>query len=331
MRFNFVLFTMLATGFLLPPTHGQENGTLALTQTISLPNVQGGFNHMSVDAAHLRLFAAAPTNKTVEIVDLNTPRPSRSLEGLKPAAVRYAPEFNQLYVSRGQSLFIYDGDKFDVITSIDLQSNLDELQYNASAKQLYVGCMTPGKTGIAVIAIPQGKLIGNIPLPDKPQGIAVEQHGSRIFANMPTLKQVAVMDREKRALLHTWPLADAEGNTPLGLDEADHRLFVGTRHPAQLIVLDTATGNTIAKIDINSDADDLFYDPARKRIYISCGEGFVDVIGQRDIDHYQLLARVPTVPGARTSTFSAERKSFYLGVPRRGNLPAELRIFPTGK
>lgn len=310
----------------LPPAYGQSS-PLVLSQTIALPNVQGGFNHMSVDAEHLRLFAAAPTNKTLEIVDLRSGEPWRSLQGEKPAAARYAPEFNQLYVSRGQGVVIYDGKTLDLITTIDLESNLDELQYEAHTKRLYVGCMTAGKTGIAVIAIPEGKLIGKIELPDKPQGIAVEQNGSRIYANMPTLKQVAVMDRERRVLLNTWPLADAEGNTPLGLDEATHRLFIGTRHPAQLVVLDTATGRVVATIDTNNDADDVFYDPANKRIYVSCGEGFIDVLEQRDADHYRLIARVPTVAGARTSAFSIEGDRFYLGVPRRGDQPAELRVF----
>jgi DNA-binding beta-propeller fold protein YncE len=222
---------------------------------------------------------------------------------------------------------VYNGNTFDLIANIDLESNLDELQYDARAKRLYVGCMTIGKTGIAVIAIPEGKLLGKIPLPDKPQGIAAERNGSRIFVNMPNVKQIAVVDRDRRVLLHTWPLEDAEGNTPLGLDEAAHRLFVGTRHPAKLVVLDTDTGKSVAKIDTNSDADDLFYDPAHRRIYVSCGEGFVDVIEQLDADHYRLIARVPTVAGARTSAFSAELNSFYLGVPRRGDQPAELRIF----
>jgi len=225
---------------------------------------------------------------------------------------------------------IYNGKTFDLIASVDLESNLDELQYDAGAKRLYVGCMTPGKTGIAVIAIPEGKLIGKILLPDKPQGIAVEQNGNRIFANMPGVKQVAVMDRERLVLLNTWPLGDAEGNTPIGLDEGHHRLLVGTRHPAQLVVLDTATGSVVAKIDTNGDADDLFYNPVQKRIYVSCGEGFIDVIEQRDTDHYRLISRVPTVAGARTSAFSAELNSFYLGVPRRGDQPAELRIFKVG-
>ncbi len=305
----------------------QSPSPLALSQTIAFPDVQGGFNHMSVDAARLRLFAAMPTNTTVEIADLKAGKPGPSLKGERPAAVRYAPEFDQLYVAHAKGVSIYDGKALNLVASIDLESGVDELQYDARAKRLYAGCMTAGKTGIAVISIPEGKLVGKISLPDKEQGVIVEQGGSRIYANMPTLKQVAVMDGNKLSLVATWPLAGAEGNTPLGLDEAHHRLFVGTRRPAQAMVLDTTTGKPVARIAINSDMDDLFYDAAHKRIYVSCGEGFVDVIEQRDANHYTLIAHVATVAGARTSAFSSELNSLYVGVPRRGDQPAEIRVF----
>lgn len=320
-------FSLAAILCLLSPAHGQQGSPLVLIQTISLPSVQGGFNHISVDAAGLRLFAAAPANKTLEVVDLKDGKPWRTLAGERPAAVRFAPEFNQLYLSSGQSVYIYDGSTYGLIASIDLGSSLDELQYDARAKRLYAGCMTAGKTGVAVLSIPDGKLLGVIPLPDKPQGIAVEHAGNRIFANMPNLQQVAVMDGEKRKVVSTWQLRDGVGNVPIGLDEAHHRLFIGARTPAQLLVLDTASGKTIATVDSSSDADDLFYDAARKRIYISCGEGFIDVIDQRDPNHYQLRMRIPTVAGARTSAFSAALNRFYLAVARRGDQPAELRVF----
>jgi DNA-binding beta-propeller fold protein YncE len=286
---------------------------------------------MSADAERQRLFASAPTKKTLEVVDLKSGKPLRSLEGEKPAAALYASEFNQLYVTRGQSVFIYDAKTLDTMTSIDLQSNLDELQYDPRAKELYGGCMSEGKTGIAVIAVPEGKLLGKISLPAKPQGIAVEQNGNRIFANMPTLQQIAVLDRKKREPLQPWHLQDVKGNTPIGFDEARHRLFVGARQPARLVVIDTNNGKPVAGVDINRDTDDLYYDPGSNRIYVSCGEGFVDIIQQRDADHYQLIARISTVAGARTSTFSSQLNGFFLGVPRRGDEPAEIRVFKLGK
>jgi DNA-binding beta-propeller fold protein YncE len=309
--------------------HSQEKSPLVQSQTISVPGIHGGFNHMAVDAKRQRLFGAASANSTLEIIDLKEGKPWRTLAGEKPAAARYAPEFDQLYVSRGQSVNIYDGKTYNLITTIDIGGNLDELQYNARTGRLYVGCMSPDKTGIAVISIPDGKLLGKIVLPDKPQGIVVEQKGARVFANMPNLRQIAVMDGEKFTLLTTWQLEPGLANVPMGIDEANHRLFVGTRHPAQLLVMDSTTGKTIATTDSNADADDLFYDATRKRVYISCGEGFIAVIEQIDIDHYKLMARISTISGARTSVFSGPLQRLYLAVPRHGDQPAELRVFKT--
>jgi len=119
---------------LLVSAQGQDVGYLSLTQTIPLAHVKGGFNHMSVDAERQLLFATAPTNKTLEIVDLKSGKSLRSLDGEAPAAVRFAPEFNQLYVTRGQSVYIYDGTTFNVVTKVDLQCSLDELQYDPAAE-----------------------------------------------------------------------------------------------------------------------------------------------------------------------------------------------------
>jgi DNA-binding beta-propeller fold protein YncE len=326
MKVNWLLSSAVVLCF-LSPGFGQQNPPLSLLHTVALPNVQGGFNHISVDPGQQRVFAAAPTNGTIEVVDLKTGKALRSMEGEKPAAVRFAPEFNQLYATRGQSVYIYNGRTLDQIAKVNLESSLDELQYDPRSKQLYVGVMAADKTAIAIIGVPDGKLLGEIKLPGKPQGFIVEQKGKRIFANIPALKQIAVMDRESRTLLKPWLLAGPLGNYPIDLDEERHRLFVGCRQPARMIVFDTDSGKPVANINISGDTDDLFYDPARKRVYVSSGDGSIDVIDQRDADHYQTRGRIPTVAGARTSAFSAELNLFCLGVPRRGTQPAEIRVF----
>lgn len=308
---------------------GQETKALVLTDTIRLPKVEGGFNHMSVDAADERLFAAAPSDGTVEIVDLKLRQPWRSLQGERPAAARYAPEFGQLYVSQGESLVIYNAQTFDIVASIDLESRLDELQYDARAKELYVGTMSEGKTGIAVIAIPEGKVLAKIPLPGRPQGIAVELGGNRILANVPSRREVAVMDRARRVPLPAWPVRRVKGNTPMALDEAGHRLFLGGREPPRLVVLDSITGKEVAEVAIDNFADDMSWDAKRRRIYVSC-DGFVDVIAQEGADHYRLLGRVATAPDAATSTFSQELDSLFVGVPGGDNAPAKILVFKAG-
>jgi hypothetical protein len=107
------MLALAATLCLLLPANGQEKNPVALAKTIPLPDVPGGFNHMSVDAEHQRLFVTATTKKTLEIIDLKAGKPERSLTGDGPAAALFAPEFNQLYVSRGPNVCIYDGTSFD--------------------------------------------------------------------------------------------------------------------------------------------------------------------------------------------------------------------------
>jgi hypothetical protein len=310
---------------------GQQVPSLSLLHTVTLPNVQGGFNHMSVDPGQQRLFAAAPANGTIEVVDLKTGKALRSMEGERPAAVRFAPEFNQLYATRGQSVYICDGKTLAQVAKVSLGSSLDELQYDPVARQLFVGVMEGDKTAIAILSLPDGKRLGEIKLPGKPQAFIVEQRGKRIFANIPALKQIAVMDRDSGKLLEPWSLAGTQGNYPIDLDEERHRLFVGCRQPPRMIVFDTASGKPVANVDIGGDTDDLFYDAARKRVYVSSGDGSIDAIEQRDADHYQARRRIPTVAGARTSALSVALNVFCLGVPAHGGEAAEIRVYQGNK
>jgi hypothetical protein len=113
----------------------------------------------------------------------------------------------------------------------------------------------------------------------------------------------------------------------MALDESDRRLFIVTRRPARLLVLDTDSGKPLADYPVVADADDAFYDAAHKRVYVSGGEGFIDIFGQRDRDHYQLSSRIPTRSGARTSLFAPELNRLYLAVPQRENQGAEIRVY----
>jgi hypothetical protein len=106
----------------------------------------------------------------------------------------------------------------------------------------------------------------------------------------------------------------------MALDQSNHRLFVGTRDPPKLIVFDTkfmesGFGKVIFKVNISTDSDDIFYDSKNKIIYISSGQGFIDIFKQQDANHYELYSKIPTKAGARTSLFVPELKRIYLAVP----------------
>jgi hypothetical protein len=162
-----------------------------------------------------------------------------------------------------------------------------------------------------------------------PESFQLETTGPNIYVNLPDLKQIAVIDRGTRAIAR-WPLTP-EHNFPMALDEANHRLFVGMHEPACLAVFDMRSGHMIACVPGVQDADDLYYDAARKRIYMPGGEGFIYAFQQTDPDHYRLLARIPTALGARTAGYFGRGKKgfdrFYLAVPARADRGAEIWIY----
>lgn len=125
----------------------------------------------------------------------------------------------------------------------------------------------------------------------------------------------------------TWPIVNAQNNFPMALDETNHRLSVGTRDPPKLMIFDTNSGKVVSILDIANDADDIFYDASKKRIYVSCGEGFVNIIQQQDADHYSPIANILTAPGSRTSLFVPESHRFYLAVPHIGNQVSKILIY----
>ena len=112
----------------------------------------------------------------------------------------------------------------------------------------------------------------------------------------------------------------------MAIDSGAHRFLVVFRNPPTLMALSSQDGRIVAKIETCGDADDVFVDPKRRRVYVSCGEGVVDVLEQRDAEYRRLL-RVPTVSGARTSLFVPELDRLFVAIRAKSNEPAAIWVF----
>jgi len=160
-----------------------------------------------------------------------------------------------------------------------------------------------------------------------PESFQLEKNGTRVFINVPDKKEVQVADVAKSTTVARWPTTAATTCFPMALDEARQRLFIGCRMPARLLVFDTGSGKMVASPEIVADTDDLFYDAARSRVYVIGGQGFVDVLQQRDADHYDRIARYPTPPGTRTGLFVPEWGRLFVAVPHRGEQRSEILVY----
>lgn len=306
---------------------GQETPPLRLVGTIPLPNVEGRIDHFGIDVKGRRLFMSALGNNTVEVFDLAADKRLHTIGGVhEPQGVTYAPSSNKIFVANAADgkVRVFDGTTYKPLSVVDFGSDADDTRYDASTARLYVGY---GEGGIGVLDAATARLLGEIKVEAHPEAFEVEKGGGKIFINIPDAREIAVADWQRRAIVARWPMNEYRSNFPMALDEKDARLFVVTRRPAQFLALDASNGRIVAHVAAVGDSDDLWYDAAAKRIYISGGEGFLSVVEQQDADHYRPVAKIPTAAGARTSFFSPQLGRLYLAVPRRANHPAELRIY----
>src|SRR5277367_6663968 len=296
---------------------------LRLGTTIELPDVQGRIDHLSIDVKRQRLFVSALGNNTVEVIDLKAGKRVKTISGLQePQGVLYVPATNRLYVANAKdgSVRVFEGSSYAPLKTLDYGDDADNLRYDSDNKRIYVGYGS-GALG----EIDEGNKGGEIKLDAHPESFQLEKNSPRIFVNLPDSQKVAVIDRVKSAVVTSWPTGDAQSNFPMALDEADGRLFIVSRKPAALVVLDTRSGAVVAKLPTVGDSDDLFYDQRRKRIYVSGGEGAIAVYQQKDADHYGKIAQLETVRGARTSLFVPELSRLFLAVRQERENAAAIR------
>jgi DNA-binding beta-propeller fold protein YncE len=308
--------------------YAQDSTALTPKGRVELPNVNGRIDHFSADIKGQRLFMAALGNHTVEVMDIQSGKRLHTISDLEePQGLYYDPSTNHLFVAcaRDGTAKVFDAGTFQLLETVKFSGDADNIRYDTRGRRVVVG-FGDGALGFLDA---NGKKTGEIALDAHPESFQLEKTGTRVFVNVPDRKEIQVADLAKNALLGKWPVASASRNYPMALDEAHHRLLIGCRSPARLLVIDIETGKQTASAEIVGDTDDLFYDASKSRVYVIGGGGFVDVFDQKDADHYVRIEHLATAAGARTGFFVADWGKLFVAVPHRGEQLAEVRIFET--
>lgn len=325
-----IAFGMILLSFAGQPSfsYGQTGADdlLKLESTIAMPDVQGRIDHLAIDLKGQRLFVAALGNNTVETIDLKANKLVHTIRGLaEPQGIAYIPSANLVFVANGKdgSVRTFDASSWKMLNSVSYGDDADNLRYDPGSGHIWVGY---GGGALGEFD-EKGTKLANIKLDAHPESFQLEKDGSKIFVNLPGSRKIAVVDRKTGMISSSWGTGGPLANFPMALDEKDHRLFVVTRLPARLIVLDAESGHRIASLSVVGDCDDLFFDPRRHRIYAIGGEGGISIFQQQSADLYNEIARLKTVNGARTGFFAPELDKLYLAVRKHDSQPAEIRVY----
>jgi DNA-binding beta-propeller fold protein YncE len=312
---------------------------LKLVQKIPLPpGFEGRIDHQSVDVKGNRYFLSGLGNGTVEVIDLSSGKALHTIPGFTMAqAVLFAPDTNLIFVADGESNFlnIYDGTTYELVRSMPSLENADNLRYVPANPRYGGGGGTvmlgygEGKGSALRIMNSAGKPLSEIVLEAHPESFQVDTTpGSfQVFVNINELGYIAVADTNHRRVMEKWQVPGFKALFPMAFDEKDQRLFIASRNPPALVVLDTKSGKVVTSVEAPDGSDDLWYDAAHKRLYMSAVEGVVGVFEQRDADHYVLIAKVDSVPGSATSFFSPALNRLFVPAPPYQGQPAQVLVY----
>lgn len=278
---------------------------LVLEGKIPLSDVSGRIDHMAVDLARRRLIIAELGNDTVDVVDLGSGNRLHRFGGLsEPQGVAYVDHADRLVIANGAggSVDFFDASDFAARSTLDLKDDADNIGIDPRSGDVIVGY---GAGALAVIDPAVPTLLRSIALPAHPESFQLDPRSGRAFANVPDAGEIAVVDLAAGKQIDRWTVPDLAGNFPMAFDAATATLAAVFRVPPRLALLDAGTGATLGTYETCGDADDVFFDAKRQRLYVSCGEGFLDVFS-RDGGQVRRVGRISTSSGARTSLFVPE-------------------------
>ncbi|MDB5917607.1 MAG: hypothetical protein JWR40_1841 [Massilia sp.] len=320
-----------------PAPASTETQSMPVLQPFSradLPKYTGDFDRFSYDVKSNRLFVAGEYTATVEVFDLTTGAHQKSLTGFgKPQGFIVLPDQNRLIVADSRvGAKVLDATSYELLDTMTFRPGTNTMGYDHATGHLFI--QTGGAKGgmkesfFTAIDLKTRKQLGELKFDtDLLKAVAIEKNGRFLYTSVTGKDHIAVIDKTTFKIVKTFPVTVAAQPSPLALDEANSRLFVITRVPFKLVVLNTQTGATVASFTAPERANDVQYDQANRRIY-AAGDGFVSVVQQDNADSYRELAPVPTLHGAKTAMLVPELNRYYVAVaPGPGNFGGALLGF----
>lgn len=313
---------LVAIGAFLGASPVTTQTALVLENKIPLGDIRGRLDHMAVDLGRQRLFVAELENNSVAVVDFHTREIAHVITDVRrPQGLAYVPSADTLFVANGSdgSLRMFQGEQYRPTAPIHLGDDADNVRFDPETNHVYVSY---GEGALGIIDVASRRKIDDVALTAHPESFQLDRESNRIYVNSPKEQTLIVLDRISGKRIATWQTGNGS-NFPLAINNAASQVLVVFRNPARLV----SNGTPVTSVEACGDADDMFIDAKRGRIYVSCGEGFIDVF---DANRYQLVERIPTLKGARTSLFVPEIDRLFAAARATAEAKAAVWVFRPG-
>lgn len=277
-----------------------------VTNTFNIAS-PGGWDYLAAGPSSNRLYVSHGAQ--VNILDKTT---GDSL-GVIPNTtgvhgIAFVQSLNKGYTSNGRlnNVTVFNTSTGEVTGHISVGQNPDAIIYDDYSKKI-ITCNGQSKD-LSIIDPEKDAVVTTIPVGGKPE-TAVSDGEGKIYVNIEDKNEIAIVDIKTKEVKARWSIAPAEGPTGLAIDRRTHRLFAGCEK--QLVIVNAENGKIETTVKIGDGCDGVAFDPERKLVFASCGEGVMSVIQEISASKFTLIDNVPTKRGARTICLDEETHVVY--------------------
>ncbi|HEY4046774.1 MAG TPA: hypothetical protein VGM27_07910 [Acidobacteriaceae bacterium] len=316
--------------------HATDKTAVLLTASTPLPEITGGdFDHFVADIKNNKLYVVTEDYASIEVFDLQSGGHLRSVRGVvkSPRKIALLEDKGLLMVAdAGSSACVFlDIRDFHEIARVPLEAGPDAGAYDSKARTFYVG--NGGRAAheafsyISAINVDMFQVTNRIRVEASTlKTLLLDNKRRKLYVTMRDKNQVGVIDLQKKEVVETWSNPAFHIDSAMAYDPEHRRLFVGDRKPGKLVVLDADNGQVVNTLPIGDTSDDMAYDSARNRIYISSDDG-LDVVAQDSHNTYRLLQHADTL-GGKVSIYVPSLNRIYVAHTKGPLAPeAGLQIF----
>ena len=357
------------------PSYAQFSKDNAIPMIIrsAIPGVNGRIDKIAFDPERYYVFITGVRAGSVYIQNLATHKTVQRLDKLpQPRAVAYFPDQRRLAVACGgdgsvRVFLANDKGEFEPERSVDFLGEADGLTVEPPIfddASLPPAVWVSHAMSVHRMDVLSGEKSREIRLPGRADGVAFGTIDGkrRLFINVPRPDSpdgrpeekpapvVVVADPDTGTIESVWPLKDASPTSAIAVDEANARLFVTTKDPGKLIVLDAKTGQEVNRLDAPADAGVICYDAALQRIFVPGGAaGGKIAVYQRTgvgapldkvekkvdspfgaIDRYEQVYVSATTAGCRTAVLDPNERLLIAAAPSLGADPVFIFVYMIG-
>ena len=269
----------------------------------------GGFDYATFDARTRKVYM--PRGSFATVIDVKTREVSQLSNGASDHIALPVPGTSLLVLTQRRGIIRILGATTDtVLADLTGGKNPNSAAYDPATKTVVV---LNKESGNATVVDPiQHKVVGTIPISDNTLEFPVSDGSGKIYDNIETTGEIAVIDVRARRVIRSFKLEGCEEPSGLAYAAASKLLIAACGNGVAKIV-QASTGKEIASVAIGHGPDAVIYDPVRKLAFIPCGrEGVLEVISLSDLANIAVVQHVQTQQGSRTGTVDPATGRLYL-------------------